>query len=141
MVSFIILILATVNKIVRPLRLSIVLLTTSILSTKLIYKECTSRWLPFVVIITFSSGIITLFIYATSITSNEKTKIRKKTILILIISAVLTLKKVRHVNPSLNIKSFSIQNLLILIAIILILTLLAVSSHGHHPNQTLNSSF
>jgi len=140
-VSLSVIILTIIRKIIRPLRLSITLLLISIISTKIIYKECASSWLPFVVIITFSSGMITLFIYTTSITSNEKNKITKKPLIMLIVLATLTLKKVRSEKPSINIKSFSMQNLLILIGIILILTLLAVSSHGHHPNQTLNSSF
>jgi hypothetical protein len=85
--------------------------------------------------------MITLFIYATSIASNEKPKTRKKVAITTMTLIILTIKKIRPEKPSINIKSFSIQNLLILIAIILIVTLLAVSSHGHHPNQTLNSSF
>jgi CDP-diglyceride synthetase len=125
----------------RPSSIAILLLAYSIIATKPLYQISRRRWLPFVLILTFSSGMITLFIYASSLLSNEKntTKKNKKPIVALL---ALSYASITQPFPTQErIKSFSSQAPLILIATLLIMTIAALTAHSHHPFQTLNSSF
>ncbi len=84
---------------------------------------------------------MTLFIYTTSIAPNEKPK-NKKFIIVFVISISITKIPFRFVTETKeSIKTFSRKLLIIFIAATLIITILSLSIYGHHPNQTISSSF
>jgi len=87
--------------------------------------------------------MITLFVYTTSLTSNEKSKSKKGKVFkisIITIILILTPNQTDKKNED-TIKIFSNKYTIVIIAMILIITLVAISRHGHHPNQTISSSF
>jgi len=92
-------------------------------------------------IITFSSGIITLFIYTASLVNNEVNKTNKKKTIIAIRTLRIMMPHTQEKKTQRTIKFFSKYPIIMMIAAILIVTMTALVSHGHRPHQTLNSSF
>jgi anaerobic C4-dicarboxylate transporter len=133
------LIMIIVISIANPITIAVSLITASILLTPYLYKNLARRWIPLVLILTFSSGIITLFIYTASLASNETNKRKKKLYPLLLILAtppLITQKKTQ-----IRIKTFSAYNMILILGGILVITLMALTSQAHNPNQTLTSSF
>lgn len=132
--------LALILPLLPPLLLSIRVIVFSIIITKELFIIRNSSWLSLVLILTFSSGIITLFVYAASLAPNEKkSKTSFKIILLcglLPILSQITLPKQIHF-----IKTFSSRNIIVLIVLILLLVIITITRFSFHPNQTLSSSF
>jgi len=128
-------------KTLNPFNVSFSILVISLILSISIFKLTISRWMAFVMILTFSSGIITLFLYTSSTASNETSKTKKRWIFIriLIITAISTNQPKKK--ETLTIKLFSSQSFIITIGIILIMTIVFVSNQSHHPNQSIFSSF
>jgi hypothetical protein len=122
--------------------MAIFIIIISITTTYILFKATLSRWLSFIVIITFSSGIITLFIYTASLAPNEERKIKKSKIIIaiplifLIITIPINNKEIKK-----TIKIFTNQIIILIIGTVLILVIVSISSHGHNPTQTISTSF
>jgi hypothetical protein len=134
-------ILATIIiSIINPISIAVCLVIISITLTPYLYKNITRRWVPLILILTFSSGIMTLFIYAASLTANEKTKKTRKAYP-LAIAIAFSPPLISQRKAKTGIKSFSTYTTMILLATILIVTLVALTSQAHNPNQTLTSSF
>lgn len=129
------------TKTIRPISLAITILVISIMSTIPIYKASARRWISFILIITFSSGIITLFIYTASLLNNEVNKTKKNKTLMLIIIIAASIPQTQQTKTQRSIKNFSKRPTIIIMASILIITIIAIVRHGHRPHQTLNSSF
>jgi hypothetical protein len=79
--------------------------------------------------------------YTSSLVSNETTNKKKSSYLFILLIIFLCLPLNNIKIPRESIKIFSRQIVLVLISIFLIIRILSISSHGHHPNQTLSSSF
>lgn len=125
-----------------PIYLAISVLFISIAITLPLYKTSLSRWISFVTILTFSSGIMTLFMYTTSFSSNEKIKTKKiKVIFVLPLIMLLITPINRSGLIKRSIKNFTNVFMFLIIAMILLVSLLSISIHGHHPNQTISTSF
>src|SRR5690348_10410637 len=91
-ISRILIILTTKSiKIKNPIYLAIIILVISLIRARILYKSIIRRWIAFVLILTFSSGIITLFMYTASITSNKKTTNRKSPIILMIITITIAI--------------------------------------------------
>jgi hypothetical protein len=125
-----------------PLTIAISILVTSAATALILFKYRLSRWLSFVLVLTFASGMIILFVYATSLSPNEKTRSRKKNKIIVLplIIAVCCIRE-RRIKAKESIKTFSNQSALIIIALLLVLTMLALSLHTYNPLQTTSSRF
>jgi len=75
----VIILLATRVVSISPLAFTLTVMFISTVSTIFIIKSLIVRWIRFITIITFSSGIMALFVYTTSVTSNEINKQKKGT--------------------------------------------------------------
>jgi len=97
--------------------------------------------LPLVLIITFSSGIKKIFIYKASLVPNEMSKIKKKSIVIIIpiIIAHQIEKKINKTEEA--IKTFSSYLAIIVITLILIITIVALRENAHIPHQSIIATF
>jgi hypothetical protein len=85
---------------------------------------------------------MTLFIYASSLVPTIKKNQKKQKVIPMLI-VILTLSGpilTSHKNRQ-TIKIFSSQTVIIIITTMLILTLIAVRRQGHHPLQTISTSF
>jgi 23S rRNA G2069 N7-methylase RlmK/C1962 C5-methylase RlmI len=83
--------------------------------------------------------MITLFIYTASLAANETNKTKKKMyplLLVIIAPPMFMQKKTQE-----SIKSFSSYTAIMILARILMVTLVAITTQAHNPNQTLSSSF
>jgi uncharacterized membrane protein YhaH (DUF805 family) len=124
---------------INPISLAVSLMAASIIITPYLYKTLTRSWIPLVIILTFSSGMITLFIYTASLAANETNKTKKKMyplLLVIIAPPMFMQKKTQE-----SIKSFSSYTAIMILARILMVTLVAITTQAHNPNQTLSSSF
>ena len=126
---------------INPITIATSIIILSILSTNTIYKNLMSRWLPFIIILTFSSGMITLFLYTASLSSNEKTKQKKIVITVLITVSAISSTKVMQNKTTQQIKNFSASTTYPLMIIILILTIITITSITSTPTQTISSSY
>uniref|UniRef100_UPI00315DD9A5 NADH dehydrogenase subunit 6 n=1 Tax=Allonothrus sinicus TaxID=3138099 RepID=UPI00315DD9A5 len=124
-----------------PISLSVMILTVSIMLTTPIYKSTGSGWIPFILIITFSSGMMTLFMYTASLANNEVNKSKKKTLTTAILLTPLMIPHTHQNKTQSSMKVFSKQSMMMMMMMMLIITMMALASHGHSPHQTLNSSF
>ena len=126
---------------INPLIISISIIALSIITAVIIFKTTMSRWLAFVLILTFSSGIITLFIYASSLSPNEKTKTKKHRKFIVLIIIAATIPHSHPIQIKESIKIFSNQVTIMIIITVLIATMVSISIHGYSPYQPISSNF
>nr|ATD12226.1 NADH dehydrogenase subunit 6 [Dryadomorpha sp. EMHAU-2015-Zz060407] len=68
----------------NPMSLGIMLFTQTFLSTMLMAKILSSSWMPMIMFLMLIGGLLILFMYMSSIASNEKFKTTSKMFLILI---------------------------------------------------------
>nr|QFG71650.1 NADH dehydrogenase subunit 6 [Oribatula sp. XFX] len=129
-------------KSMSPMTVAISLLAISILSSTVVFKGSLSSWMPFVLILTFSSGMMTLFIYVTSLSPNEKTKTKKSMVLLTL--PMLILVSQPNTNAKMmkeSMKAFSSNVTMIIMATILLASMLAIAMHTYNPMQSMYSSF
>ena len=124
----------------NPLIISISILTLSLIITPTIYKSMTERWIPFVLVITFSTGMMILFLYASSLTSNEVNKFKNKKI-IATLMLIIAIQKSRSIQTRGRRETLSSKIMIITIASVLLITILALSIQGYTTNHSLRSSF
>jgi hypothetical protein len=91
-------------------------------------------------VITFSTGIIILFLYASSLTSNEVNKFKKRKIILTIITLIV-IQKSRTIQTKGRRENISTKIIIITIASVLLATILALSIQGYAQNQSIRSSF
>lgn len=79
--------------------------------------------------------------YTVSLEPNEKTKYKKGNLIL--IALALTFASFPNTNKEIKetIKTFSRKATILVITTVLILALTGISNQGHHPNQTISSSF
>jgi hypothetical protein len=124
----------------NPLIISISIMVLSLIITPTIYKSIPERWTPFVLVITFSTGMIILFLYASSLTSNEVNKSKNKKIIITLMLTIV-IQKSRSTQTRGRRETLSSKITIITIASVLLITMLALSIQGYTPNQSIRSSF
>ncbi len=132
--------LLTLTMATNPLIISVSILILSLIATPTIYKSTPERWIPFVLVITFSTGIIILFLYASSLTSNEVNKFKKRKIILTIITLIV-IQKSRTIQTKGRRENISTKIIIITIASVLLATILALSIQGYAQNQSIRSSF
>lgn len=130
----------------HPITLGFILIFTSIIYSILIFLRSRSPWIPFILIIVFLRGSIVIFIYITSISSNETISLEIKFIPLILISSVILLINnnlifrfnIKNLNPLKNLtnsnsveliyKTYNISlNLLTLFIIIYLLLIIIVA--------------
>ena len=129
-------------KSMNPIALSISILIMSIARRIILFKRIINRWISYVLILTFSSGIMTLFIYVSSLSPNEKSKTNKtRGIFIPLTLFIFLVPNISPSNIKESIKIFSSQTPIMVITIILLVTIFSIVKQRFHPNQTTSSNF
>nr|QYF07812.1 NADH dehydrogenase subunit 6 [Oribatula sakamorii] len=133
--------LSKMTKSMNPINLTIALLVISILIALLLFKAILSSWLAFILILTFSSGMLTLFIYAASLTPNEKSKQKGFPIFMIVLILMSIQTPMKPTSMKTSMKSFSSQTFIMIMTSILILTMISISKHSFNPQQSISTSF
>nr|WOW98967.1 NADH dehydrogenase subunit 6 [Borysthenes sp. 2 WQW-2023a] len=76
----------------HPISLGSMLFLQSVFTSLMMIMLNKNSWMPMTLIITFSGGIMIMFIYMSSIASNEKFKPSSKWMLLLMTTTLLTMK-------------------------------------------------
>jgi hypothetical protein len=120
-----------------------ILLVISIILSPILYKELAHPWISYVLILTFSRGIITLFIYASSLMPTEWTK-NKKNSLAVVAAAVIIItitKEQSTTKINLSIKTFSSRVMIIAAASFLIFFMCTISTISSNPMKPILSNY
>nr|WOW98954.1 NADH dehydrogenase subunit 6 [Borysthenes sp. 1 WQW-2023a] len=82
--------LSTISPFLKhPISLGSVLMIQSIMSTAITIMLTKNSWYSMVLLITFSGGIMIMFIYMSSIASNEKFKFSKKLVYLMLMTTTM----------------------------------------------------
>nr|YP_009974404.1 NADH dehydrogenase subunit 6 [Chanohirata hamata]QNJ33334.1 NADH dehydrogenase subunit 6 [Chanohirata hamata] len=111
-----------------PMSMGIMLMIQTFLSTIIIAKSMSSSWMPMIMFLMLIGGLLILFMYMSSIASNEKFKISMKmflpSILIVMLSEDMLLEKINQ-NSNMNMYNMEMLSLnMIFMKKYLIITLL-----------------
>lgn len=140
----------------HPLILTIILTTQTINLRIIIFLKKNHSWFSYILFIIFLRGIIIIFVYISSLASNQPLKLNKKTIFIIILSLLLivfginfnfisinTITQINHLNPFLdsiikiyenNLSNFTV--LLILYLLIVLIIIVNISKKIKLPSRT-----
>jgi hypothetical protein len=114
---------------------------TRVFIATIIYKTTFLRLLSFLIILVFASGIIILFIYASSLSPLQVNKIEKSAPLLFILLLRVAASQPSQLIKTDRIKIFTRKLIVPILAILLIFTILSISLQGWNPLQTLSSTF
>ena len=128
-----------------PLKISFLVILTSLLTRVEIYKNFYSLFPPSCVVISFSSGIIILFSYCTIITNYERKK-SQKNLKLIIITTLLCLPFLRiNENSILSNQEKLSTNLdspyLLGILFVVILSIFCINNRAFSPIKPIKSNF
>lgn len=127
--------------VINPTTIALSILTISLMVSVVIFKKTLVRWLAFVLILTFSSGMITLFIYVASLSPNEKIKINKKNLILVVTILIARVPIINSEVSKISIKTFSRQTFIFVIAIIILVRIVAIATQRYNPTQAASSNF
>ena len=136
MITIVILVMIASLLSVRPLKYAILIIALSTCTALFLFKLSLSSWMPLVLIIVFSSGMITLFIYISSLAPIRKRKQKYPLLPLLLFRFWYPLKLKKD-----TIKLFTSQTFFIFIILILVLTILVISCQSFNPHQAMTSTF
>nr|SPC34978.1 NADH dehydrogenase subunit 6 [Paraleius leontonychus] len=128
-------------KSMNPTKYAFLILTCSLVTSAGLFKISTVSWMPLTLIMIFSSGMMTLFIYVSSLAPNEKSKSSHSWMWALLLVMSMSPKAHTLSTTKQSMKTFSHQTLILIMTAILILTMLAISSQSFNPQQTMSSTF
>nr|ATF28588.1 NADH dehydrogenase subunit 6 [Exitianus indicus] len=79
-----------------PMSMGVMLLIQTIMSTLIISKMMNSSWIPMIMFLMFIGGLLILFMYMSSIASNEKFTPNIKMLVILMIMLILPMEEMMN---------------------------------------------
>jgi glycerol uptake facilitator-like aquaporin len=107
-----------------------------------IYPITSSAWPTYITIITFSRGMITMFIYSASIHPSEIKKNKTRWVGVLCLATIIpTTLKTRNTKMNSQIKEFSATIIIAFIATILTVALINITSVTSNPHASLQNSY
>nr|YP_010610886.1 NADH dehydrogenase subunit 6 [Nabicerus dentimus]WAP91707.1 NADH dehydrogenase subunit 6 [Nabicerus dentimus] len=88
-----------------PMTMGVMLMTQTMLMTMLMNKMMTTSWMTMITFLMMIGGLLILFIYMSSIASNEKFKINMKMMIITVITVMMTEEMIQdmQINETQNI--------------------------------------
>nr|WRQ18274.1 NADH dehydrogenase subunit 6 [Onukigallia onukii] len=138
----------------NPMSMGISLLMQTIVMITLMNKISSSSWFPMITFLMMIGGLMILFMYMSSIASNEKFKMNLKTTMMIIIMMILTDEMMMNMQTSENqsmmmsksLESLSMNKLYsktftisMIMVIFLLLTMISISKMVKHYEGPLRS--
>nr|AIZ58619.1 NADH dehydrogenase subunit 6 [Ornithodoros moubata]UYB78480.1 NADH dehydrogenase subunit 6 [Ornithodoros moubata] len=114
----------------HPISMILILIFSTLLMNFCVYTQLKNTWFPLMVTLLILGGMLTIFLYITSLTPNKKFHINKLPILL---SMMMFLIKIKtnlfmsfHQNQIFSMFSNSLESLIIIMMIYLLMTLIAI---------------
>nr|YP_009228440.1 NADH dehydrogenase subunit 6 [Idioscopus nitidulus]AKU47327.1 NADH dehydrogenase subunit 6 [Idioscopus nitidulus] len=85
-----IMMMSTLPLMKTPMSMGMLLMLQTMLMTVLMNKMLSTSWMPMITFLMMIGGLLILFIYMSSLASNEKFKMNKKTLTLILITMIIT---------------------------------------------------
>nr|QWY23090.1 NADH dehydrogenase subunit 6 [Koreocerus koreanus] len=157
MMKIMMMMISTLPMMKTPMSMGIMLMMQTVLMTTLMNKTMTSSWLTMITFLMMIGGLLILFIYMSSLASNEKFKINMKMMAITITAMWMTedLMQTMQINETQNLinieyteqlslnklynkKSMSITLIMVMYLLLTMITVTKLVKHYEGPLRSKN---